>query len=431
MTSIAFVVPTWKYFDKPFQLQPILELYHATFLRDSGFDVDIIDLRHYRKLSSGSGISFSDFCDRNIPEKDLYFYWSPKTADFYDIKDIVEFIQKKYPKSKHAAGGTHVDYNVVECSGVFDAVMTGPGERSMLQILEDFSNNKLKKLYSDDWKKVHYKDYAFMRRDFLPRESIVTELFKEYGNPESTCVLFSRGCPFKCSFCVYNTPNTLQVREDIEEEINYLKSEYGIEAILLKDEVCVGFSKRIYVPLLESIKRSNITWRGQTVVGIPHDLLALAKESGCIELVLGVETVFQELLDKINKKQTVEQCEDTIAYCNEIGITTRLNLIFGLPDEPKNVVEKTIEFIEKTNPGYVSVSGLCPIPGSDMYANPDKYGIKFIDKDWDKHAHLMFRYDDQEDHGLPFEYKDGFKREEIVENIKTLQKYLQEKNMVR
>ena len=67
--------------------------------------------------------------------------------------------------------------------------------------------------------------------------------------------------------------------------------------------------------------------------------------------------------------------------------------------------------------------------------NKEYYGIKYIDKDWSKHAHLMFRYSDNENHGLPFEYAEAsqwgetFTREEITNNILQLQHYLTEREM--
>ena len=49
--------------------------------------------------------------------------------------------------------------------------------------------------------------------------------------------------------------------------------------------------------------------------------------------------------------------------------------------------------------------------------------IEFIDKDWDKHAHLLFRFSNSENVGLPFKYKkntkwgNSFTRDEIISNI--------------
>ena len=76
------------------------------------------------------------------------------------------------------------------------------------------------------------------------------------------------------------------------------------------------------------------------------------------------------------------------------------------------------------------------MPGSPIYQNPDKYDIEFIDKDWDKHAHLLFRFSNDESVGLPFRYKkqtswgNSFSREEIILNIQHIQRWLSSKSMV-
>ena len=68
--------------------------------------------------------------------------------------------------------------------------------------------------------------------------------------------------------------------------------------------------------------------------------------------------------------------------------------------------------------------------------NPEKYGIKTIDNDWSKHAHLLFRFAEEEEVGIPFEYSEdtpwgrGFTKSEIVNNIKELQSWLNNNSMV-
>ena len=84
----------------------------------------------------------------------------------------------------------------------------------------------------------------------------------------------------------------------------------------------------------------------------------------------------------------------------------------------------------------MSVSGFDPIPGSYFYKNPKEFGIKSIDPDLSKHAHLLFRFSDKEEVGLPFEFQDqtpwgpSLTREDISNNIRSLQRYLGERNMV-
>ena len=94
--------------------------------------------------------------------------------------------------------------------------------------------------------------------------------------------------------------------------------------------------------------------------------------------------------------------ENFIENIKKVGIKIKICLIFGLPGEPKDIVNKTVKFIEKYKPDYISLSGFCPMPGSPIYKDPQKYDIEFIDKNWDKHAHLLYRFSDNEHVGLPF-----------------------------
>ena len=76
----------------------------------------------------------------------------------------------------------------------------------------------------------------------------------------------------------------------------------------------------------------------------------------------------------------------------KLDIKVKLCLILGLPGEKEDILEKTIKFLEKTTPDYVSVSGFLPVPGSPIAKDPKKYGIKSIDKNWSKYGHLLIGF---------------------------------------
>jgi len=224
--------------------------------------------------------------------------------------------------------------------------------------------------------------------------------------------------------------------ESITEEIEYLKSEYKIEAVNLKDEICVPVARDVAIPFMQAIKKAKVLWRGQTtVLGVTEEKIALAEQSGCVELATGVESVSQQVLDIIDKKITVDQVRNFIKLCKKYDIKVKMCLVFGLPGEPPTIVEDTRVFIEETKPDYVSLSGLDPLPGSDIYENSAYYGIKNIDTNWEKHAHLLYRFSDHEEVGLPFEYEEvnkwgrTFTREQIIDNIRKTQEYFRQRQM--
>jgi radical SAM superfamily enzyme YgiQ (UPF0313 family) len=438
MISIGIIVPSWHYFSNPYKLQPLWEMHFATLI-DSYYcrekvNVDIIDLREARK----NNIELNNIKDY-IPHRDVYFSWINKTADYVEIESISKQLKKQYKDSLYIVGGTHIENIPDEAKIIFDSILIGPGETCLASFLDDFIKQDFKNVYKDDWRNSHFAKFPVIKRHYLQKQSIVnTELFEKYGYFLATSVIFSRGCNFACSYCPYNLPHNIQrkTNKQIEMEIDYLKQQYKIKAINIRDEICIPLKDKDAIPFLKTLKSCNIVWRGQTRIGASKRVLELAKKSGCVELALGVESVSQDVLNRINKRQTIEQVEECFNLCNIIGIKTKMCLILGLPNEPNNIVDLTKQFIDKISPDYVNISGFCPIPGSDIYKNYKKYDIEHIDKDWSKHSHLMFRFSDSESYGVPFKYKsntrwgESFTREEIINNIKELQHFVQERNMV-
>ena len=119
----------------------------------------------------------------------------------------------------------------------------------------------------------------------------------------------SRGCVYRCAYCVYNVPNALQVRDTnlIKEEIAYLKKDYDVAGINLRDEVAIHPNFKIFAGMMDAIGNSDIIWRGQTTSLATHDQLRIARETGCQELSVGVETVDDQVMGVINKKWQSEK----------------------------------------------------------------------------------------------------------------------------
>jgi radical SAM superfamily enzyme YgiQ (UPF0313 family) len=432
MFSLQIVVPPWKYWHNPLKVQPLWELYYATLIKERfpQADVNLIDLRE----------SESDEPGFSIPESDIYFYWIMKSADAFDVYDKVRILREAYPKSIHLAGGTHVEHCMEECINIFDSVYSGTGEELIVESIENFKNGHLKKHYSSE-NTYPFENYSHPSRHFIPHNRIVnTDHFLQYGEIPGTSLYFSRGCNFSCNFCIYNFPKKFEYRrpDQIISEIEYLKKEFKVKAINLKDEVCIPPNINTCREYLEAIGKTDITWRGQTVPIGSEDMIRLARDSGCVELALGIESVDSDKVLEIANKPSpsVEKNREFIKMVKKHGIRVKLCFVFGLPGESRGVMKKTMEYIEDVQPDYVSVSGFDPIPGSYFNKNAKTYGIKSIDPDLSKHAHLLFRFGDNEDVGLPFEFEKethwgpSFTREEIVTNIRQFQEFLNKNNMV-
>ena len=62
-------------------------------------------------------------------------------------------------------------------------------------------------------------------------------------------------------------------------------------------------------------------------------------------------------------------------------MNTRLLLMIGTPGERIDTVDKNIAFLECTPYTCASLAVFKPLPGSDVWRNPDKYKVKILSRD--------------------------------------------------
>lgn len=438
MINIGFIQPSSEYLFDPFRGDPFTH-YHILTILDDHFGQEVsttlIDLRGIKK----------EYAQYHIPECDVYLH-SVYTLDYEEQLAIVNHLRIMHPQAIHIAGGPHVAEFIQESLKVFDSIVVGEGETQIIKALSDFKDKKLEKIYQESCI-IDINAHPYPRRHYLPlsvttRKNMMS-LRKKPGleNLIGTTAIFSRGCPYSCHFCALrqareNFPGIRFYKpERVKAEIEYLKRSYGIQALVLQDEIGVPLRKDVAIAHLEAIGESNIIWRGQTRVnGITPEIAKLMHNSGCIAMGMGVESVNQISLDIINKQISIEQSKETVALLKESDIEVRIYMIIGLPGEPENIVQLTWDFIEEVDPDLVVLSLFTVRPGTEIYRNPQKFGIKSISTDWSKTMHMASRYDNEEP-TLTFEYENetpwgkSISNEQIVKNYLELQQRLKERNI--
>lgn len=435
MLSIGFIFPSCEYLYDPFKGDPHTHFQILTVLEShfgNRVNLSLIDLRGIKK----------EFAIRHIPECDVYLH-SVYTLDYNEQISIVRGLRGYYPKALHIGGGPHATLFRDECLRTFDSLILGDGEESIVQAVKDITSGGLKKTYRQK-SALDINVYPYPSRKYLPRSTIARRDMMTLKNTSGldkllgTTVIFSRGCPYKCYFCFmpltkeYGLGVRYRKPEFIKAEIEYLKSEYGIQGINLLDEIGIPLSLYRAIPHLEAIARTGIVWRGQCRVdGVTPQIAKLAKESGCVALGMGVESVCQRSLDIINKKIDIKRARESIRLLKQNGIEVRIYIIIGLPGEPENVVQETWTFIQETNPELVYLSLFTVRPGTEVYNCPEKFGIKRVYADWESTMHMFGRYED-ETPTLTFEYDEqtpwgkGASKEKIVNDYLELQSRLKQ-----
>jgi len=129
-------------------------------------------------------------------------------------------------------------------------------------------------------------------------------------------MMVARGCPFKCTFCYvpYLFEGTYRTRgvDHVIGEIKQLVNKQGVKEVQFVDDL-FGANKRWLDQFLDKIieEKIDITWSCLTRIDVMDwELAKKMKKAGCWCIFFGMESLDQEVLDAIDKRQTVELALD-------------------------------------------------------------------------------------------------------------------------
>uniref|UniRef100_UPI00257F4729 B12-binding domain-containing radical SAM protein n=1 Tax=Candidatus Borrarchaeum sp. TaxID=2846742 RepID=UPI00257F4729 len=166
-------------------------------------------------------------------------------------------------------------------------------------------------------------------------------------------VVTSRGCPFNCFFCAipsfWGRKWRARSPENVLEELRILIKNYGIEEIQFEDDN-LTFNKRRIHRILDGIisERMDIIWttpNGVRADTLDREILRKMKLAGCKELIIGVESGDQNVLNNvIGKKLNLQQVIKVAKICNELNMKLSAFYVTGLPGETEKTMKRTFDF---------------------------------------------------------------------------------------
>ena len=273
----------------------------------------------------------------------------------------------------------------------FNYVILGEAEFSVTQFMNKLSNGD--NLYDTDglcWidqnKTFHKNPPKLPPKNSLrfPARSLI-----QLAKYKVHSIMGSRGCQFHCDYCTPVFGEGLRVRDipNVLDEIEIVNSLRPPSEILFTDDILLGSSHKALNLCLNMIKKGlNINWTTQMRADIMSERLVDAMYSaGCSILYFGIESGSQKVLERINKKMNLERAASGVKLAVNQGITVKCSFIIGLPGSYDEQLS-AIDFINKTRPNSVSFHMLVPYPGTLIFKERDRLGIRIrqVD-DWDSY----------------------------------------------
>ena len=315
--------------------------------------------------------------------------WFISYADIYGITvyapshRVVESIIKKCkeinPNATIVVGGAHPSAVPYMFKGIADHVVIGKGELAMIDIISGTTNS------------FTVSNNTPFNYFVLPKYELVdmNSYHRTVGGRKSLPMLTTRGCPYKCSFCGLSYLHTMENISFADptvvvDQIKTIKDKFGITAIGFQDDIFT-LKKERFKKLMTLIKPLDIRFRCHGRAGIDtEETYAMLADAGCVQVAWGIESGSQYMLDRMNKKSKVQDNYNVIQWAKKYGIDSRSFFVIGFPGETKETLEETKRFIEWADPDQYFVSSFVPYPGTEPWNNPEKFGITYIDKEFEQ-----------------------------------------------
>jgi anaerobic magnesium-protoporphyrin IX monomethyl ester cyclase len=181
----------------------------------------------------------------------------------------------------------------------------------------------------------------------------------------------ARGCPFDCTFCVvpYYSGRKVRFRE-VEEVMDELRavSRYVDQVFFHTD--LFTFRKEYVMRLCQEMIRRDLRLEwicNSRVDTFDREMADLMKRSGCWMVSFGIESGNQEILDRCEKKITLEQSRRAVAIARQAGLISIGHFVLGFPGETRETLHQTLRFSREVNPDFAEFYIATPFPGSRLF----------------------------------------------------------------
>ena len=197
----------------------------------------------------------------------------------------------------------------------------------------------------------------------------------------------SRGCPFRCSYCLSSLEKTLRFRslELVKKELLFFVKQ-GIPQVKFVDrtfncnhEHALAIWK--YIREID-LGMTNFHFEVSADLFREEELALLSTfRPGLIQLEIGVQSTNPATITEIHRQMDLPRLKEVVTRIRTWhNIHLHLDLIAGLPHEDYDTFAKSFDEIFALSPSQLQLGFLKVLKGSYMYDHAEEYGIVYHDR---------------------------------------------------
>jgi len=257
-------------------------------------------------------------------------------------------------------------------------IVKGEVEETWGDVLCDAVNGRLKPIYDFLQNKpdLYEKPLPAIRKKYLNKF-----VASNFGTMDC-----GRGCPFECTFCTIINVQGRKMRfrsaEQIGEAVRHNYRENGISFYFFTDDnfarnknweaifdVLIRIRTEDKIPVEFMMQVDVLSWKIKNFV-------TKARQAGCINVFIGMESVDPGNLAAAGKKQNqVNEYRQLIQAYHDSDISTHVGYILGFPFDTVESIRRDLQFLmHEVRPDHASFFILMPLPGSMDHLNMVRRG---------------------------------------------------------
>lgn len=341
---------------------------HPNFTCERAFlpekDEELYYKNQHKKLSSLEAY-------RPLSEFNIIAFSISYELDYINALKILHYagipLRSKNRDNSHPliiAGGAAITLNPQPIADFIDCFIIGEEENIINKLLDNYAafNDKeslLKHLSAIEsfYTPKYFDENKKIKRNYIKNLDFGTNsvfLTKDTEFKNTFLIELTRGCPYKCTFCVvgncFNPYRAVNI-EIIKRQLQFAKK-FTDRAGLISSSI----SNYLYLPELAKIIEENeikVSFSSMRADKIDKNILKLLLNSDQKTLTMAPETASEKLKKIINKNISEEEIRSSIELCLKSNIKNfKMYFMLGLPQEDENDIKDMISFIRHLS-GYL------------------------------------------------------------------------------
>lgn len=293
-----------------------------------------------------------------------------------EIADTVAVIKTIAPETVIVLGGPEVSHHpdVPEVCELADYVISGPGEQSLRELCTSILDGKR-------------PEQKFIEGQATKLEELVLPYQYYSDNDIRNRLIYveaSRGCPFKCEFCLSALDKTATAfpLEPFLQEMDLLWQR-GVRNFKFIDRTFnlkVSTSIRILEFFLERMSDDLYLHFEVVPDNLPDKLKEVLKRfpPHSLQFEIGIQTFDPEIQTLISRKQNNDKTRENIRWLREhTGAHLHTDLIFGLPGDTLDNFADSFDQLVALDPHEIQLGILKRLRGAPLNRHNQNYDLRY------------------------------------------------------